>query len=276
MPSMSEAGDDFTTLSLSSAGVMSLQGQHGPSPGPSTSIRLSSGSMGTANGGNDVLKRLSFVPPPPSQLSDRKRESTLDSADQAEGIFDLYEHDRDSWQPASVQSKLKGDDSLGRGDEVEVIRDRIDSLGSWEGPLSTLSNPSQRISVSQDGALRPEFNPEESRRDSIRLAPQNEPAPGLLVTPDRSLRAHTTNGMNGKINGRGSLSQRDSIMSVSSTSTSLAPNSTNPSPMRGGITRLSTIGNGIVGAGKSEVSFGGSSQYPGEENDAFFVRSTCE
>lgn len=241
--------------------------------------------------------------PTPGRYDDRKRESRLDSADQAEDIFDLYERDRDSWQTqdgeagkpiAEVEAGRRRSNVNGRGslapmpedledgsDRVgeteEVIGDPPGSPGSWTGPLTALAEPQtdRPMSLASEQPIQSNVTSSlsESRRDSSQPRPQHPTSPPeILVTPDKTKRAHDGTHPNG-----GSWRhQRDSTLSLaSSASTSLAPTAT-PSPSQPGSNRLLARAAGLGSAGASQVSFGGSIQYPGEENDAFHVRSTCE
>lgn len=201
---------------------------NGLSPRPAPIKSTESNGMPLPSGVNGEAHRSSLVPL--ARPDDRRRESTQDSVDQAEGIFDLYERDRDSWRAAPPHAtKENGQEEL--ADPASPV--------SWEGPMSALARPIGNG----------------SRRSSI------NPPPNILITPDKTHLA-------------GRNSHRDSSMSVStSTSTSLAASPTHPSMSR--LTpRHSISANGS--ASTSRVSIAASSQYPGEDNDAFHVRSTCQ
>lgn len=158
----------------------------------------------------------------------RRRESTLDSVDQAEGIFDLYERDRDSWRVPS-----------GTAEQSNVQEELADPTSpvSWEGPMSALALPANG-----------------SRRSSM------NPPPGITVTPDKTLWPGRDN-------------HRDSSLSASTSTSTSFPNSPTRKSMNGLSPALRVVGNGS--ASTSQVSVAASSQYPGEEDDAFHVRSTC-
>ena len=220
-----------------------------------------------------------------------QRESRLGNEDLAEDIFDLYGSKRESngagsipndAQPAPLSAQDKGVNDDGRsyaqsyidltrdadvdGHHVnghkEVITDRPptpDSPASWEGVMS---------------ALQVESDPQ---RDSLLIAGSNPtysiPTPPITVTPDKSSLRERTNVLpRESLPFRG----RESTMTAStSTSASLHPSSSHTSMARlspmptSGRASDATFGNSSV------ASFSGSSQYPGEDNEAFHVRSTC-
>lgn len=211
---------------------------------------------------------------------DRRRESTQDSADQAEGIFDLYERDRDSWVPQGRDSgheepiveREEARYSVPAAVEVENKEDLVEptspkSQRSWDGPFSALAQPSPTApafppTATTDPAHVNGGDPGHlSRRSSGRA---NGAVPSIIRTPDKSLQTRFVR------------QDRDSTLSTStSTSTNFAPSPT-PSPAHG-IRRTSGRYASAGGpATMSQVSVAASSQYPGEDNDAFHVRSTCE
>lgn len=202
-------------------------------------------------------------------------------------------------QRASVDSRRAGDNALHRDDDGreareelrepdapasgEVSRTSRGSQGSWEGPFSALSDPNTTLASPNPGAARysATSTTEHANGHAKEPEPQSRPLstpskrthdiPPITVTPDKSALAHVL-----AAEGAYRDNQRDSSLSAStSTTTSLAP-----SPKRLSVNRLSPSpakavrGNGS--ANTSQVSVAASSQYPGEDNDAFYVRSTCE
>lgn len=155
-----------------------------------------------------------------------KRQSTVESAAQAGGIFDLYGSGRDSWRGESTPQTSPNQASGGYREDGPM-----EELNS-PGPETTLANGNSRLSSTSTAVAPP-----------ITVTGPN--------TPERL------------------ADQR------SSTFTSLSSNAC--SPTHPSISRLSPRrpGTGSSSASTSQVSISGSSQYPGEENDAFHVRSTC-
>lgn len=174
---------------------------------------------------------LSLEPPLPRRIS------TVESADQAEGIFDLYGGARDSWQSsASARGPGKPLDRY-EADEpghIEELAESPKSPASWSGPIVALSTVTT------------------SRIISISVPPPIKVTPA--ITPERT---------------RSLAETRDS------TFTSISSNSPTQPSIRRHSPRLAGRSNN-TSASASQVSVAGSSQYPGEENDAFHVRSTCE
>lgn len=182
-------------------------------------------------------RHLSLEPPLPRLTHRESTQSTFESADQAEGIFDLYGGARDSWQsngPSHTPAEPVSQHVIGNG-QIEEHVEPPKSPASWTGPVAALND---------EGA--------QSRRVSS-IAPPITVTAANTPERQRSFADHT----------------RDS------TFTSLNSNS----PTHPSIRRLSPRQNGTstnTSASTSQVSIAGSSQYPGEENDAFHVRSTCE
>ena len=191
---------------------------------------------------------------------DRKqyRESTIDSAGQAEGIFDLYERDRDSWMEkgpspaihplAMTRTVLDGIDGGTNGVREELAKGAQppDSPASWEGPMAA-------------------FNVEQRQRKSSGVC---VPTPPITLTPDISPVKKKVNQHQNRHHPRNSA-----LASSTSTAGSLGPSASHPS-----ISRLSPYLPDASGssANNSQISIAESSQYPGEDNDAFHVRSTCQ
>jgi len=168
-----------------------------------------------------------------------QRESTVESADQAAGIFDLYGESglRDSWQSngtgGTPQRKISGEKGVPEG-RIEQLTEPPGSPISWDGPMGAMNNVNGgRLSTS-----------------SI--------APPITVTPAATPEKRTF------------AEQRNSIFTSSSSSFPMHPSINRLSP------RHPQTETGNSSASTSQISFAGSSQYPGEENDAFHVRSTCK
>lgn len=190
---------------------------------------------------------------------DRPRESTLESADQAAGIFSLYgDGVRDSWRSSVTpgeENEPRPTVDTGTGNSRSAPRtplrnsytsndheslEELDNEGNGPGlGVSRLRDPSKGFSRSSTGS-----------------GSQLVSTPDIKITPSKS---------NGYEHDR-----------VSSLSTSTTPTHQNVSrlsprhPLGGSTTSASSS------ASTSNISFAGSSQYPGEEEDAFHVRSTCK
>jgi hypothetical protein len=206
------------------------------------------------------LSPATSLPPVP-----KSRVSYLDSAYQAEGIFDLYSEGEEHADPSYLQAGqtireaplLPEDGDIHEGAVEEL--DSPTSADSWSGPYSALRQPKAQddyrfSTLSVDPPIGKSVD-----KDAL-------PLPQVMITPDKS------------------QSRQSNPTSMStSTTMSISPSPTHPSiarltprvPSSTGVsasTRSSFSGTG-VGNG-SEVSFG-SVQYPGEEDDSFHVRSTC-
>ncbi|ORY35439.1 putative GTPase activating protein [Naematelia encephala] len=170
----------------------------------------------------------------------RVRESHVESADQAAGIFSLYGDARQSWQ----SDKSNGNVILGA--EIEFDSGQFAILEEQEEGVEELREPE-----AWNGQLAP---------NNIR----SDVAPPITITPDHSA-THTPD--------KRYTSNRASTLTTSTmdspTSTRLQhPNVAGLSP------RQHSTATTLASASASQISFTGSSQYPGEENDAFHVRST--
>lgn len=236
---------------------------------------------------DDELENLALDARAKLGLSDRRgiRESTVESADDAAGIFDLYGTSRESWVPS--QGVRNSSDSLQRGsqalernegsghepflaDETHLRKvERAQAMEelappspmSWAGPMEAISNGDKRYSAASNLSQSQGYGAG-GRRTTL--------TPDITVTPELDLDSSRRNR---------DLRFRDSTIS-DSTSTTTA--NTTPTRLSPSVSRLSPatrhasgVGvGGNTGAGTSQASFG-SSQYPGEEADAFHVRSTC-
>ncbi|KAK4688988.1 hypothetical protein P7C73_g1125, partial [Tremellales sp. Uapishka_1] len=161
------------------------------------------------------------------------RESTLESADDAAGIFSLY---GDSRARDSTQSHAGDDEQLGHViDGVEELSvEQQPQSPAWAGPVAALNGRTSSL----------------SKRNSAASSHRNSTGPPITIT------AHNT-------------PEKNRYSSVSS-STGYSPSPINkqqlsPKPP-------TTTGNSS--ASTSQISIAASSQYPGEEADAFHVRST--
>ena len=164
-----------------------------------------------------------------------QRESTVESAVQAEGIIDLYgsSSPRDSWPSADPADTSHRRITAGKG-VVEELAEPPGSPASWDGPIAALNN----------GFM--------SRPSSSSTAPPiTVTAPG---TPEK-----------GKF-----PSQRNSSFASSAPASPTYPSIARLSPHHAQARTENSS------ASTSQISVAGSFQYPGEENDAFRVRSTCE
>ena len=184
------------------------------------------------------------------------RESTFESADQAAGIYSLYGGDggdtRDSWR-SSIGS-TGPENTNGR-------------VPSPSGPRTPLRNsftqndtdglgPSEELGVEHEThGLGEQFVSNGATRSSISDGSQVR-TPDIRITPSKTNGAH----------------EQDRRSTLSTATTPTHPNLSRLSPRHplGGSTTSATSS-----ASTSVLSYAGSSQYPGEEEDAFRVRSTC-
>jgi hypothetical protein len=152
-----------------------------------------------------------------------QRKSTLESVDQAAGIFSLYGAPRDSWAPEAGDSEFM--------EEVDEPRERS-SGASWAGPL---------------GALR------SGDRDSSHLRSVSSSStslgPPITITADNSPEKPALQSL---------------VLSDGLERNRLSPS---PSPVTGAMP--------MFGNNQSQSSLA-STRHPGEEPDAFHVRSTCK
>lgn len=242
---------------------------------------------------DSATRHLSLEPPVASFASRRNaRQSTLESADQAAGIFSLYgdPNARDSWQSSGSQgdsdqgvaydphegshsqhvagpsdgyveessngyrnSTLR--ESMVAGEESrdhptagqETIVEPM-SPQSWDGPMSELNGGSRFAAAQQQ-------------------LPQLK-APNITVTPEKKSR----NSLNPSSNRNSMLGSTTS--SAATTPTHRSVQRLSPHPLGSSVNSVASS-NGSIGQNGSQASVAGSSQYPGEEADAFHVRSTC-
>lgn len=186
-------------------------------------------------------ERLPITPSKPNQAAASgngrsPRESTLESADQAAGIFSLYgeSSQRDSW--LDTPSDQAG--SQGRGLNLGTpLRNSI-----TEHELEEMEEEEYPINGDGDGNQR-DSNGGEMTRSSIT---SQVPTPEIRLTP----------------------SKHQEQIGVHSSIARLSPSPRHP---LGGSTTSNTSS-----MSTSRISSAGSSQYPGEEEDAFHVRSTCK
>lgn len=189
--------------------------------------------------------------------ADRPRESTLESADQAAGIFSLYgDGTRDSWR-SSVDSNGHAQPSAATS-----------NARAAPAPRTPLRNSYTSTDHGIVEELEPEGqNPElgdSRRRDPSNGFSRSSTASGsqMISTPDIKITPSKSNGHD-----------PDRMSTLSASTTPTHPNVSRLSPRHplGGSTTSAASS-----ASTSNLSFAGSSQYPGEEEDAFHVRSTCE
>lgn len=232
-------------------------------------------------------RHLSLEPPLPAFNAKRTaRQSTLESADQAAGIFSLYGGGRESLysDPDDHIAQGSNGDDVGRGHEDVTVQPRpyrnptlggssIASPGSSRGP--TGSGQVEELLVDQtspqswdgpmselNGGIPASTASLYSNRDS---QVQPSPTPDIRITPDKEGANH-----------------RNRHSMIDSASSSVATTPTHRSVQRlsaahplGSRVSSNTSASGSIGPNGSQVSVAGSVQYPGEEADAFHVRSTC-
>lgn len=219
------------------------------------------------------VERLSMQVPGPNP-----RDSTYESAHDAAGIFSLYGDPRDSLlgRPASQgpstapTTPMIPQDSA--GEAIEELHEPPVSPGLWEGPMSALQRSSVELGASK-------------RDSSISVAPPIH----VSEHTDRLSHNGGTHGSNVMaVNGEGQEEHRSSVLSNSTSSTTppVHRDIARLSPAKPRVSNGSSLTNGSGSASasssavpsrspsQSQVSFAGSSQYPGEEADAFHIRST--
>jgi hypothetical protein len=207
-----------------------------------------SGDSDTVNGVSHINGGMQNISLAPGQKRDN-RASTLDSAVQAEGIFDLY--GEEGSEPSARNSQyLEQEVVVPHPDyhnNVEIL-DSPGSPASWSGPFSALRSSRHTSLLSPPDTINANDTHTPQQQSQTLTIPQ------LTLTPDKN---HL----------------RESTLTSYSTSTSI---SVSPSPTHPSISRLSPRLNRYVDRSRngSTVSFG-SAQYPGEEDDSFHVRSTC-
>ena len=162
------------------------------------------------------------------------RESTLESADQAAGIFSLYgEPTRDSWLSTSSDQPVQA----GRSSHPRTpLRNSITENELEEMDEDESTNGNARGLIGNGGG-----DGDKSRSSITSQAP----TPEIRLTP---VKRQDQSGVHPDI-ARLSPSPRHPLGGSTTSNTS----------------SMST----------SRISSAGSSQYPGEEEDAFHVRSTC-
>jgi hypothetical protein len=236
---------------------------------------------------DDELENLALDARAKLGLSDRRgiRESTVESADDAAGIFDLYGTSRESWAPShggrvssdslhrGVQALERNEGSvhepspvdqnhLGKVERVQAMEELAPpSPMSWAGPMEAISNGDRRYSAASNLSQSQGYGAG-GRRTTL--------TPDITVTPELD-----SSRRNRDLRFRDStISDSTSTTTANTTPTRLSPSVSRLSPAT---RHASGVGVGVGGnarAGTSQASFG-SSQYPGEEADAFHVRSTC-
>jgi len=164
------------------------------------------------------------------------RESTLESADQAAGIYSLYgEPPRDSWQSSSSEQPTVQVQSGRSSHPRTPLRNSITETDLEEMKQEYSSNGNVRMSIGTvDGDISRSSTTSQIPTPEIRLTPSKRPQDSVGVHND------------------------------------IARLSPSPRHPLGGSTTSNTSS-----MSTSRISSAGSSQYPGEEEDAFHVRSTC-
>ena len=172
-----------------------------------------------------------------------QRKSTLDSAEDAKGIFELYGGRTESWRSDELGSDpsdrgLKhppGGERTGTG----WVEELAGSQASFANPNGQMPAATNRHAEEHETAINP-----------IGISPPITVT--AANTPERTAFADERS------------STFTSVSSVSPTHPSIAKIS--PRPPRSSTTSART----------SQMDIAGSSQYPDEDDDAFHVRSTCE
>jgi hypothetical protein len=202
-----------------------------------------------------TIRSLSLGPVTPVKSRLPYRQSVQDSEDQAAGIFSLYGGARDSWQssaggqdtPENAISQPAGHNGHSNGTTHATIDEEHGREGLEQEELE--SEP--RSPVSWDGPTAALSNGKSIRLSGIPLAP------AISVTADNTPE-------------RRSVADQSYMGSTRPSSISSPPRTSRLSLSPRPSTAARTPANA------SQVSIAASSQYPGEEDDAFLVRSTCE
>jgi hypothetical protein len=250
----------------------------------------------------DAARHLSLEPPVATFSSKRAaRQSTLESADQAAGIFSLYGDpaSRESWQSEASTSGAHAEDdhhgvsrngvSIGHigqhvsepsnGYRNSTLRDSVVADRNTASP-NTADHEDLIEEVPLSAPTSPPLSPRSwegpmSELNGSRFSAQQQTqlplpkTPNIKVTPERKLTS--TNH---------SSSNRNSLLGSTTSSAVTTPTHRSvqrlsPHPLGSSVNSVASS-NGSIGQNGSQVSVAGSSQYPGEEADAFHVRSTCE
>jgi hypothetical protein len=174
------------------------------------------------------------------------RESTLESADQAAGIYSLYGDGagtRDSWLAPAISGDQAGTarraslprtplrNSITENELEEIPDEYTQQNGNGDGRDIDLSNGNGNGNISRSSTT------------------SQIPTPEIRLTPSKRQPSDQT-------------AQHPNL-------TRLSPSPRHNHPL-GGSTTSNTSS-----MSTSRLSSAGSSQYPGEEEDAFHVRSTC-
>jgi hypothetical protein len=188
------------------------------------------------------------------------RESTFESADVAAGIYSLYGD--------GVRDSLRGD-----GGAMPVSTNELENghgTGSRSGPRTPLrtsiaegemENGEEHSSFDQHPLQNGNTHMDRSNYSDISRSSTGTGSQLQSRTPE--IRLTPSKGQNGQ--GHNSI-DTPTHPSISR----LSPR--RPHPLGGSTTSTATTSSISTG----RVSSAGSSQYPGEEEDAFHVRSTCE
>lgn len=201
------------------------------------------------------------------------RESTFESADQAAGIYSLYgDGTRDSWRDSTIS-----DGQTQRG----ISNGRVEHGNAPRTPLRNSFTGDDTLDLGAMEELGPEYGSTKTNgavaapaptssmngrnRSSISSASgsQGIPTPDIMITPIKSNGQRSDHDSN--------QDRRGSTLSANTTPTHPSVSRLSPRHPLGGSTTSATSS-----ASGSVLSYAGSSQYPGEEEDAFRVRSTCE
>lgn len=198
-----------------------------------------------------------------------QRESTVQSASDAGDIFDLYNSGRDS--AASIATSRGGrTSSPHRRETVNYSRP------SRTVPQNDDGSATQEMELLADDADQSAGMRGGRDRRSV-LSEGDTSSPQITVTPDMTPYKAGPSSSAGRDARPGPVT---AVLSQSpSLTTTAASSPTHPSirriSPRPSMGTRSTSQTSRTSANDSRISFG-SSQYPGEEDDAFHVRSTCE
>ncbi|WWD18988.1 hypothetical protein CI109_103445 [Kwoniella shandongensis] len=252
--------------------------------------------------GASGLRHLSLNPPPP--IRKPSRESTLESVGQAVDIFDLYgvedgtnggAGERDSWPVGGHKEEISTEGDAGGLQTPTDGEGRISiSTASWEGPMGALALGRP---ISEDQERRPSSTARRGQEEGRERWSHNDLTPDISITdtsppvfpqtPTRKPPPPSSSPVTDPHLHTGNSSRANSPVHPSITRLSPRHASTLNSSVGSGSRQSSMIsdgtrtsvdddgyGDGDGEGNRSQVSVAGSAQYPGEENDAFHVRST--
>lgn len=208
--------------------------------------------------------------PDMASLGRSPRESTVESADAAEGIYSLYgDGVRGSWRDPVSNSKSNGRlaQSFGDGPHTPLRNSLTEADMEETGEGSTSSDQLDNgRSHSHPNIPNSSSEPSDGQWQMGNSISRSSTGTGSQIqsslTPE--IRLTPSKGQSGDADNHTVTPTHPSI-------SRLSPR--RPHPLGGSTTSTATTASSVS---TGRLSSAGSSQYPGEEEDAFHVRSTCE